>query len=61
MAENGMGALFNRLGTGAAEVSKFTQFCSSDRVGYAWSDEGPSHDVVEETTDDLRMLCVPRV
>ena len=38
------------------EVSRLTQFCSYDRTGYAWSDSGPTRDVVAQTTDDLHLL-----
>src|SRR5205823_7376331 len=39
-----------------AEVAKFTEVCSYDRAGYAWSDPGPMQDTVEQTIDDLHLL-----
>jgi len=37
-------------------VSKFTQICTYDRAGFAWSDHGPTINTVEETMDDLHLL-----
>jgi len=37
-------------------VSAFTQICSYDRAGFAWSDRGPAENTVEETMDDLYLL-----
>jgi len=56
VAENGLGAFSSDWALVQPEVSKFTRFCSYDRAGYAWSDNGPALDMVEETADDLRML-----
>jgi pimeloyl-ACP methyl ester carboxylesterase len=39
-----------------AEVAKFTEVCSYDRAGYAWSDRGPAQDTIEQTMDDLQLL-----
>lgn len=56
MAESGLGGFSTDWALVQPEVSKFTRFCSYDRAGYAWSDNGPALDMVEETVDDLRML-----
>ena len=39
-------------------VSRFTEVCTYDRAGYAWSDRGPGQDTIEETIDDLHLLLV---
>jgi pimeloyl-ACP methyl ester carboxylesterase len=56
VAESGLGAFSSDWALVQPEVSKFTRFCSYDRAGYAWSDNGPALDMVEETADDLRIL-----
>ena len=38
------------------EVAKFTQICSYDRAGYAWSEAGPARGAVGQTTDDLHLV-----
>jgi pimeloyl-ACP methyl ester carboxylesterase len=38
------------------EVAKFTQVCTYDRAGYAWSEAGPARGAVEQTIDDLHLL-----
>jgi pimeloyl-ACP methyl ester carboxylesterase len=38
------------------EVAKFTQICTYDRAGYAWSERGPARGSVEQTIDDLHLL-----
>lgn len=38
------------------QVSKFTQICTYDRAGFAWSDRGPAINTVEQTMDDLHLL-----
>jgi pimeloyl-ACP methyl ester carboxylesterase len=38
------------------EVAKFTQVCTYDRAGHAWSDSGPARGAVEQTVDDLHFL-----
>jgi pimeloyl-ACP methyl ester carboxylesterase len=38
------------------EVAKFTQICTYDRAGHAWSDAGPARGAVEQTIDDLHLL-----
>ena len=46
-----------------SEVSKFTQVCSYDRAGYAWSDESPlkrtSHNLAEELHVLLHKANIP--
>jgi pimeloyl-ACP methyl ester carboxylesterase len=56
IAENGAGAFSIDWALVQREVSRLTQFCSYDRAGYAWSDSGPTRDVVAQTTDDLHLL-----
>jgi len=56
VAESGLGAFSTDWALVQPLVSKLTRFCSYDRAGYAWSDNGPALDMVEETADDLRML-----
>jgi len=56
VAESGLGAFSTDWALVQPAASKFTRFCSYDRAGYAWSDNGPALDMVEETVDDLRML-----
>jgi pimeloyl-ACP methyl ester carboxylesterase len=55
IAENGMAAFSTDWALVQPEASRLSQFCSYDRVGYAWSDDGPA-DLVDQTTDDLRTL-----
>jgi pimeloyl-ACP methyl ester carboxylesterase len=38
------------------EVAKFTQVCTYDRAGHAWSEPGPARGAVEPTVDDLHLL-----
>jgi pimeloyl-ACP methyl ester carboxylesterase len=38
------------------EVAKFTQMCTYDRAGHAWSDAGAARRSVEQTMDDLHLL-----
>lgn len=54
--ENGAGSFSVEWSAVQAEVSKFTEVCSYDRAGYAWSDSGPTQDTVEQTVDDLHLL-----
>jgi pimeloyl-ACP methyl ester carboxylesterase len=54
--ENGAASFSVEWSLTQAEVAKFTQVCSYDRAGYAWSDTGPAQDAVEETVDDLHLL-----
>lgn len=56
VAENGAGGFSIDWAVVQREVSRLTQFCSYDRTGYAWSDSGPTRDVVAQTTDDLHLL-----
>jgi len=56
ISESGAGAFSIDWALVQREVSRLTQFCSYDRTGYAWSDSGPTRDVVAQTTDDLHLL-----
>ena len=38
------------------EVARFTQICTYDRAGYAWSDPGPEFDTFDQATHDLHLL-----
>lgn len=37
-------------------VAQFTQICTYDRAGYAWSDTGPEFDTFDQSTADLHRL-----
>jgi len=39
-----------------ADVSQSVRVCSYDRAGFAWSDDGPAINTVEQTMDDLHLL-----
>lgn len=39
-----------------AEVAKFTQVCTYDRAGYAWSDPGPRPRTSQQIVQELRTL-----
>ena len=54
--ENGAGSFSVEWVRAQAEVAKFTEVCSYDRAGYAWSDRGPAQDTIEKTMDDLQLL-----
>ena len=54
--ENGAGSFSVEWSRVQAEVATFTEVCSYDRAGYAWSDKGPTQDTVEQTVDDLHRL-----
>jgi pimeloyl-ACP methyl ester carboxylesterase len=54
--ENGAGSFSVEWSRVQAEVATFTEVCSYDRAGYAWSDKGPAQDTVEQTVDDLHRL-----
>jgi pimeloyl-ACP methyl ester carboxylesterase len=54
--ENGAGSFSVEWSRTQAQVAAFTEVCSYDRAGYAWSDTGPTQDTVEETVDDLHLL-----
>jgi pimeloyl-ACP methyl ester carboxylesterase len=38
------------------EVGRFTQTCTYDRAGYAWSDPGPEFDTFDQARHDLHLL-----
>ncbi|MFI5343575.1 MAG: alpha/beta hydrolase [Chlamydiales bacterium] len=38
------------------KISEFTQVCSYDRAGYAWSDESPSKRTTDNIVEELRAL-----
>src|SRR5262245_54982423 len=54
--ENGSGAFSIDWALVQPEVAKFTQICTYDRAGSAWSDPGPVMDGVEQTVDDLHLM-----
>jgi len=54
--ENGAGSFSVEWDRVQMEVAKFTEVCSYDRAGYAWSDRGPAQDTIEQTMDDLHLL-----
>jgi pimeloyl-ACP methyl ester carboxylesterase len=54
--ENGAGSFSVEWNRVQADVATFTEVCSYDRAGYAWSDKGPAQDAVEQTVDDLHRL-----
>lgn len=56
IAESGSGADSTAWALVQPKVSRFTRFCSYDRAGYAWSDDGPTVDTVAQTEDDLHLL-----
>jgi pimeloyl-ACP methyl ester carboxylesterase len=56
VVENGSGAFSIDWALVQPEVAKFTQICTYDRAGSAWSDPGPVVDGVEQTVDDLHLL-----
>jgi pimeloyl-ACP methyl ester carboxylesterase len=56
VVENGAGAFSIDWALVHPEVAKFTQICTYDRAGSAWSDPGPIMDGVEQTVDDLHLL-----
>jgi pimeloyl-ACP methyl ester carboxylesterase len=56
IVENGNGGFAMDFTLVQPEVAKFTQICSYDRAGYAWSDLGPMQGTIEQTMDDLHLL-----
>jgi pimeloyl-ACP methyl ester carboxylesterase len=56
IVENGNGGFSIDFAPVQPEVAKFTQICTYDRAGYAWSDAGPAQGTVEQTMDDLHLL-----
>ncbi len=58
VVENGTGGFSVEWALVQPEVAKFTEICTYDRAGYAWSDRGPTQDTIEETIDDLHLLLL---
>jgi enterochelin esterase family protein len=56
IVENGNSSFSIDFALVQPEVAKFTQICTYDRAGYAWSDPGPTQGTVEQTVDDLHLL-----
>jgi pimeloyl-ACP methyl ester carboxylesterase len=56
IVENGNSSFSIDFALVQPEVAKFTQICTYDRAGYAWSDAGPTQGTVEQTVDDLHLL-----
>jgi pimeloyl-ACP methyl ester carboxylesterase len=54
--ENGSSAFSIDWALVQPEVAKFTQVCTYDRAGHAWSDAGPARGSVQQTIDDLHLL-----
>jgi pimeloyl-ACP methyl ester carboxylesterase len=56
IVENGGGGFSVEWALVQPQVAKFTQICTYDRAGYAWSDHGPTTDGIEQIMDDLNLL-----
>jgi len=56
VVENGSGAFSIDWALVQPRVAKFTQICTYDRAGSAWSDPGPVMDGIEQTVDDLHLM-----
>jgi pimeloyl-ACP methyl ester carboxylesterase len=56
VVENGSSAFSVDWALVQPEVAKFTQICTYDRAGHAWSEAGPARGAVETTIDDLHLL-----
>jgi pimeloyl-ACP methyl ester carboxylesterase len=56
IVENGSSGFSIEWALVQPEVAKFTQICTYDRAGHAWSDAGPARGAVEPTIDDLHLL-----
>jgi pimeloyl-ACP methyl ester carboxylesterase len=54
--ENGSSAFSIDWALVQPEVAKFTQVCTYDRAGHAWSEAGPARGSVGQTIDDLHLL-----
>jgi pimeloyl-ACP methyl ester carboxylesterase len=54
--ENGSSAFSIDWALMQPEVAKFTQVCTYDRAGHAWSEAGPARGSAEQTVDDLHLL-----
>jgi pimeloyl-ACP methyl ester carboxylesterase len=56
IVENGSSSFSIEWALVQPEVARFTQICTYDRAGHAWSDAGPARGAVEQTVDDLHLL-----
>src|SRR5882762_8109125 len=56
IVENGSSSFSIDWALVQSKVSLFTQICTYDRAGFAWSDRGPEGNTVEEVVDDLHLL-----
>jgi pimeloyl-ACP methyl ester carboxylesterase len=56
VVENGGGSFSVEWALVQPQIAKFTQICTYDRAGYAWSDRGPTDDSIEQIMDDLNLL-----
>lgn len=56
IVENGSSAFSIDFALVQPNVAKFTQICTYDRAGHAWSDKGPTRGAVEQVVDDLHLL-----
>src|SRR5512139_3847226 len=56
IVENGGGAFSIDWSLVQPAVSEFTQVCTYDRAGYAWSDPAAASDLIPQVTDDLHLL-----
>jgi pimeloyl-ACP methyl ester carboxylesterase len=56
IVENGSSGFSIDFALVQSEVAKFTQICTYDRAGYAWSEAGPARGAVGQTIDDLHLL-----
>jgi pimeloyl-ACP methyl ester carboxylesterase len=56
IVENGSSGFSIEWALVQPEVAKFTQICTYDRAGHAWSEPGAARGAVEPTIDDLHLL-----
>jgi pimeloyl-ACP methyl ester carboxylesterase len=56
IVENGFGGFSIDFALVQPDVAKFTQICTYDRAGCAWSDPGAATGTIEQTVDDLHLL-----
>jgi pimeloyl-ACP methyl ester carboxylesterase len=56
IVENGGGGFSMDFALVQPEVAKFTQICTYDRAGCAWSDPGATQGTIEQIMDDLHLL-----
>jgi pimeloyl-ACP methyl ester carboxylesterase len=54
--ENGAGAFSVDWALVQPKVAQVARVVTYDRAGYAWSDQGPTQDNIEQTIDDLHLL-----